>query len=258
MSFNIIVCIKSVVTSAPGGRVVRTAENCILNPFDRPAIEMALKLRETNGGTVTAITMGPDTGSIALYEALAMGVDKVVLVTDRAFAGSDTLATSKTLAAAIEKLKPFDLVIFGARSSDSDTGQVGPQTAVHLNMPILTGVKGIEYSGKNIKVDRVIDEFEEEYEMLLPGAVAIHPKAVDARDTVLSMVEKAFSSEAFETLKLSDLELSVEGLGEKGSPTKLVSMSKVRKKHKCEFIEGSPEEQADELVKRIKAGGYIG
>ena len=97
MSLNIIVCIKSVVTSAPGGRVIRTADNCILNPFDRPAIEMALKLREKNGGTVTAVTMGPETGSIALYEALALGVDKGVLITDRAFAGSDTLATSKTL-----------------------------------------------------------------------------------------------------------------------------------------------------------------
>ncbi len=258
MSLNIIICIKSVVTSAPGGRVVRTADNCILNPYDRPAIEMALKFREANGGTVTAITMGPDTGSIALYEALAMGVDKGILVTDRAFAGSDTLATSKTLAAAIEKLKPFDLVIFGARSSDSDTGQVAPQTAVHLNLPVITGVKNIECNDKSVRIDRVIDEFEEEYEMTLPGAVAIDPKAVDARDTALSMVEKAFSSGAFETLNLSDLELSVEGLGEKGSPTKLVSMSKVRKKHKCEFLEGSPEEQAEELVKRIKAGGYIG
>jgi electron transfer flavoprotein beta subunit len=258
MSLNIIICIKSVVTSAPGGRVVRSADNCILNPYDRPAIEMALKLREANGGSVTAITMGPDTGSIALYEALAMGADRAVLITDRAFAGSDTLATSKTLAAAIEKLKPFDLVIFGARSSDSDTGQVGPQTAVHLNLPILTGVKCVNYIENNIRVDRVIDEFEEEYEMILPGAVAIDPKAVDPRDTALSMVEKAFGSDAFETLALSDLELSIEGLGEKGSPTKLVSMSKIRKKHKCEFIEGSPEVQAEELVKRIKAGGYIG
>ena len=258
MSLNIIICMKSVVTSAPGGRVIRTAENCILNPFDRPSIEMALKLRETNGGTVTAITMGPETGSIALYEALAMGVDKGILVTDRAFAGSDTLATSKTLAAAIEKLKPFDLVIFGARSSDSDTGQVGPQTAVHLDLPVVTGVKDIECKESSVKIDRVLDAFEEEYEMVLPGAVTIDPKAVDVRDTALSMVEKAFNDDALEKLSLSDLELSVEGLGEKGSPTKLVSMSKIRKKHKCEFLEGSPEEQADELVKRIKAGGYIG
>ena len=258
MSLNIIICIKSVVTSAPDGRVVRTADNCILNPFDRPAIEMALNLREAKGGTVTAVTMGPETGSIALHEALAMGVDKGILVTDRAFAGSDTLATSKVLAASIEKLKPYDLIIFGARSSDSDTGQVGPQTAVLLNLPILTGVKSIECSDKNIRVDRVIDEFEEGYEMVLPGAIAIHPKAVDARDTALSMVEKAFNRKAFARIHLADLELSVEGMGEKGSPTKLVSMNKIKKKHKCEFIEGSPEEQADKLVKRIKAGGYIG
>lgn len=258
MPIHIIICIKSVVTSAPGGRVVRTMDNCVLNPYDRPAIEMALKLREENGGTVTAVTMGPDTGSIALYEALAMGVDKGVLVSDRAFAGSDTLATSKTLAAAIKKLSPFDLVIFGARSSDSDTGQVGSQTAVHLDLPLVTGAKNIECNDKNVRIDRIIDEFEEEYEMNLPGALSVHPKAVDARDTALSMVEKAFSGEAFDKLNLSDLKLSVEGLGEKGSPTKLVSMSKVLKKHKCEFLGGSPEEQADELVKRIKAGGYIG
>ena len=258
MSLNIIICIKTVATSAPGGRVIRTADNCILNPYDRPVIEMALKLRETNGGTVAAVTMGPDTGSIALHEAIAMGADKGILITDRAFAGSDTLATSKTLAAAIEKLKPFDLIIFGARSSDSDTGQVGPQTAAHLGLPILTGVKNVKYSDDKISVDRVIDEFEEKYEMNLPGVLAVHPKAVDIRDTVLSMVEKAFDGEKIGVLHLSDLELSVKDLGEKGSPTKLVSMSKVREKHKCDFIEGSPDEQAEELVKRIKAGGYIG
>ena len=257
MSLNIIVCIKSVVTSAPGGRVVRSMDNCVLNPFDRPAIEMALELREANGGTVTAVTMGPDTGSIALHEAIAMGADRGVLVTDRAFAGSDTLATSKTLASAIRKLAPYDLVIFGARSSDSDTAQVGPQTAVLLGMPVLTGVKNIECSGKEITVERTIDEFSEKYRMDLPGAVAIHPRAVQPRDAALSMVEKAFSGNGIESLTLADLDITGEGLGESGSPTKLVSMSKVRHKKKCEFIEGSPEEQAEELVKRIKAGGYI-
>ena len=257
MSLNIILCIKSVVTSAPGGRVIRTMENCILNPFDRPAIEMALKLRDENGGSVTAVTMGPATGSIALYEALALGVDRAVLVTDRAFAGSDTLATSKTLAAAINKMKPFDLIIFGARSTDSDTGQVGPQTAVLLDLPVITGVKNIEYTGNAISAERTIDEFFEKYVMELPGAVTIHPKAVQGRDAALSMVENAFNRNILKKMTLADLELSSEGLGESGSPTKLVSMSKIKRKKKCEFIEGSPEEQAEELVKRIKAGGYI-
>jgi electron transfer flavoprotein beta subunit len=257
MSLNIIICIKSVVTSAPEGRVVRTMDNCILNPFDRPAIEVALKLKETEGGTVTAVTMGPETGTIALYEALSMGVDRAVLVTDRAFAGSDTLATSKALSAAIEKLKPFDLVIFGARSSDSDTGQVGPQTAVLLDLPVITGVKEIKREGDDLLVERYIDEYTEKYLMRLPGSVAIHQRAIQPRDAALSMMEKAFKKNPIEKLSLADLTISGQGLGEAGSPTKLVSMSKIKRKKKCEFINGSPEEQADELVKRIKAGGYI-
>jgi electron transfer flavoprotein beta subunit len=257
MSFNIIICIKSVVTIAPEGRVVRTMDNCILNPFDRPAIEMALKLKEAEGGTVTAVTMGPETGTIALYEALSMGVDRAILVTDRAFAGSDTLATSKTLSAAMEKLKPFDLVIFGARSSDSDTGQVGSQTAVLLDLPFITGVKGLAREGNTLVVERNIDEYSEKYVMTIPGAVAVHPRAVQPRDAALSMVEKAFKKHPIERLTLTDLAISTNGLGEAGSPTRLVSMTKIKRKKKCEFINGSPEEQADELVKRIKAGGYI-
>jgi electron transfer flavoprotein beta subunit len=232
-------------------------ENCILNPFDRPAIEMALKLKEAEGGNVTAVTMGPETGTIALYEALSMGVDRAVLVTDRAFAGSDTLATSKTLSAAIQKLKPFDLVIFGARSSDSDTGQVGPQTAMLLDLPVITGVKGISHEGDTLLIERNIDEYTEKYVMVLPGAIAVHPRAVQPRDEALSMVEKAFKKHSIEKMALTHLGISSEGLGEAGSPTRLVSMSKIRRKKKCEFINGSPEEQADELVKRIKAGGYI-
>jgi electron transfer flavoprotein beta subunit len=257
MSLNIIICIKSVVTSAPEGRVVRTMDNCILNPFDRPAIEIALKLKEVEGGSVTAITMGPETGTIALYEALSMGVDRAILVTDRTFAGSDTLATSKTLRAAIKRLSPFDIVIFGARSSDSDTGQVGSQTALLLDLPFISGVKGIECEGDILKIDRTIDEYSERYVMTLPGAVAVHPRAIQPRDAALSMVERAFKKDPIEKICLNDLGISSQGLGESGSPTKLVSMSKIKRKKKCEFINGSPEEQADELVKRIKAGGYI-
>jgi electron transfer flavoprotein beta subunit len=235
MSLNIIICIKSVVTSAPEGRVVRTMENCILNPFDRPAIEIGLKLKEAEGGTVTAVTMGPDTGTIALYEAISMGVDRAILVTDRAFAGSDTLATSKTLSAAIKRLKPFDLVIFGARSSDSDTGQVGPQTAVLLDLPVITGVKDIKREGDDLFVERHIDEYTEKYLMKLPGVVAVHPRAVQPRDAALSMVEMAFKKDPVERLGLNDLGISGQGLGESGSPTRLVSMSKIKRKKKCEF-----------------------
>jgi len=128
MSVHIIVCIKSVVRSAPGGQAVRTPDNSELNPFDRPALEAALQIREALGGTITALSMGPQVNTEALAEAQAMGIDKGVLINDSALAGSDTLVTSRVLAAGIAKLAPYDLVMFGMRSSDSDTGQVGPQT----------------------------------------------------------------------------------------------------------------------------------
>ena len=132
MDLNIIVCVKSVVLDAPKGRVVRSSESCELNPFDRPVLEVALNLREAHGGKITAISMGPEASALALIETMALGIDRSILISDPALAGSDTLVTSTALAAAIQKIAPFDLVLFGTRTADSDTGQVGPQTAALL------------------------------------------------------------------------------------------------------------------------------
>ena len=195
MGLNTVVCIKSVVLDAPNGKVVRNSDSCALNPFDRPVIETALRLREENGGKVTALSMGPEAGSLALYETMAMGVDRATLVCDPAFAGSDTLATSTTLAAAIQKLGPFDLVLFGTRTSDSDTGQVGPQTAVLLDLPMVTGVVNFEYKDSALMVERKADEFIERYEVSLPGALTIHPSAIQARDASLMGIETAFGKD---------------------------------------------------------------
>jgi electron transfer flavoprotein beta subunit len=129
---NIIVCIKSVVTEAPRGKIVRTADKCALNPFDRPVLEMAVQLKERTRGSVTALSMGPPIADAALHEALAAGADRAVLLCDPALAGSDTLATATALCAGVQFLSPFDLLLFGTRTSDSDTGQVGPQEIVHM------------------------------------------------------------------------------------------------------------------------------
>jgi electron transfer flavoprotein beta subunit len=128
---------------------------------------------------------------------------------------------------------------------------------VLLDLPFITGVKGLIREGNTLKAERNIDEYSEKYEMTLPCAVAVHPRAVQPRDAALSMVENAFKKDPIEKMTLTDLGISTQGLGEAGSPTRLVSMTKIKRKKKCEFINGSPEEQADELVKRIKAGGYI-
>jgi len=258
MSLNIIICIKSVVLEAPDGRVVRLPETTGLNPFDRPAIEIGLRLREKMGGDITAVSMGPEPSSFALYEALSMGADRAVLITDPALAGSDTLATARALSAAVTRLRPFDLVIFGARSSDSDTGQVGPQTAVQLDLPFVTGVFDVKVKDSDLVVERGVDEFLETYEISLPAAIAVHATAVQPRDIRLSGIEHAFGIESFERISLKDLNISKEIVGEKGSPTKVVSLNHVSRKKKCEFITGTFEEQADDLVRRLRETGYIG
>lgn len=258
MSLDIIVCIKSVVLDAPDGRVVRLPETTGLNPFDRPAIEMGLRLRETMGGNITVVSMGPEASVFALYEALSMGADRAVLISDPALAGSDTLATSRVLSAAIKELKPFDLVIFGARSSDSDTGQVGPQTAMMLDLPFITGVYDIRAGEEVLVAERGVDEFLETYEVRLPAAIATHSAAVQPRDAGLSGIEHAFGAGCLERMNIKDLDIPEDTVGEKGSPTKVVSLDRVSREKRCEFITGPVEEQADELVRRLKDSGYIG
>jgi electron transfer flavoprotein beta subunit len=258
VAINIIVCVKSVVLDAPDGIVIRTMDSCALNPFDRPALEAALKLREENGGQITALSMGPEAACLGLYEALAMGVDQALLVSDPRLAGSDTLATSTALGSAIKKLEPYDLVLFGAKTSDSDTGQVGPQTAVYLGLPLITGVRDIQSNGKSFMVERKIDEFIERYEIALPGVFTIHPSAFQPRDSSLMEINVAFTDKDIQKMTLSDLDLSPEKVGNLGSPTRLLAMKKVKRERTCDFISGSSEEQAEELTQRLKETGLIG
>jgi electron transfer flavoprotein beta subunit len=242
---------------APVGRAVRNSETCDLNPFDRPAVEVALQMREAHGGTVTAISMGPDTCAFTLHDAIALGVDRAVLLTDRAFAGSDTLATSTILAAAVRKLESVDLVLFGTRSTDSDTGQVGPQTAQLLDMPLVTGVVSIETAEEGLKVTRRSDGFEEVFEVALPAALTIHPAAVRPRDAALAKIAIAYDSSAVEKWNLRDLGLPPEQVGEPGSPTRVITLTRLKRERKCEFLPGQDEEQAEGLMQRLVELGIL-
>lgn len=258
MAFHIIVCIKSVVTRAPADGITRTVDTAVLNPFDRIALERALTLADERKGTVTALSMGPKSCSFVLFEAIAMGAHRGVLLSDPRCADSDTLATSTALAAAIRKLAPCDLVLFGTRTSDSDTGQVGPQTSVSLGIPLVTGVTSLEWKGKALRVERKIDEFREMFELSLPAALTVHPAAVKPRDIPLGGIEDAFTRGDVGLLTLDDLALDPATVGTTGSPTKVASMKKVSRDRKCEFIEGTVEEQADAVVRRLKESGLLG
>jgi electron transfer flavoprotein beta subunit len=258
MGLHVIVCIKAVRLEPPQGQVVRSVDSLELNPFDWPALEVALRIKEERGGTVTALTMGSEDSAFVLYEAMAMGVDRGVLVSDRSLAGSDTLATSTALAAAIKKLSPFDLVLFGTRTADSDTGQVGPQTAVALDLPMVTGAQSIQWTDSGIHVERYADGFREEFKLSLSAALTIHPRSVLPRGLRLSGIELVFEEGEVEKWGLAELDLSPDRVGWAGSATRVPSWKRVTRERKCEFISGTPNEQVEELVSHLKKSGFIG
>ncbi|MBW1642493.1 MAG: electron transfer flavoprotein subunit beta/FixA family protein [Deltaproteobacteria bacterium] len=257
MGLKIIVCIKSVIINAPAGKSRRSVENCVLNPFDRPALELALNLREENGGNVTILSMGPDASESALLEAMAMGADKAVLLNDPALAGSDTLATSKALCAALATLGTFDLLLFGTRTADSDTGQVGPQTAVGLNLPLVTGARSVNVQKDRLFVTRRLDGMVEEFEATLPAALTIHPKAVKARDIELGGIESAYQKTKIKRISLKDIGLSPNDVGDAGSPTKVISMKRATQQRECEILSGTVENQAANLLEKLISSGLI-
>jgi electron transfer flavoprotein beta subunit len=257
MSLHIVVCIKAVAAAAPGGRVVRTPENSRLNPFDLPALEAALQLKAERGGRVCVLSMGPPSSEVVMAEALAMGADRAVLVCDPALAGADTLATSTTLAAAVRKLAPVDLLLFGARTTDSDTGQVGPQTAVALDLPLVTGVQRFELLERGLKVERRVDDWLEAFEVDFPAALTVRPEAARARDTPLAGLAEAFDRRGVERLGVADLGLSPERVGEAGSPTRVLSMKPVRHERRGRLLKGEPADLADQLIGRLLSDGLI-
>jgi len=257
MGPHIVVCIKAVVIKASRGRTVRVPDNVRLNPFDLPAIESALQLKACIGGGVTALSMGPPSSRSVLAEALAMGVDRAVLACDPCLAGADTLATSTTLAAALRTLAPVDLVLFGARSSDSDTGQVGPQTAVALDIPLVTGVQRIEPNGDGLRVERTMDHWVETFEVDLPAALTILPEAARARDIPLGGLARAFDQGQVERLTCADIGEAPQRVGEAGSPTRVLSITPVALERRCRFLEGETAEVADQLLNHLMAEGLI-
>jgi electron transfer flavoprotein beta subunit len=258
MSVHIVVCIKSVVMKAPAKKLVRSPEALELNPFDRPALETALRMREEKGGTVTALSMGPDCSAVALLEARAIGVDRMVLLCDPALSGSDTLATSTALGAALKKLVPFDLILFGTRAADSDTGQVGPQTAVLLDLPLVTGVHSIAWQAPGLVVERRADGFLDSFALSLPAAMTIHPSAVEPRDIRLHGIESAFEEGEVESWNLSDLGLSSDQVGWAGSATRVPSWKRVSRDRTCELLTGTPEEQVNALIDLLAQKGLVG
>ena len=222
---EIIVCIKQVPDTTDvkidplTNTLIREGVRSVINPFDLYAIEEAVRLREEHGGKVTVLTMGPPQALAALREAIAMGADEAALVSDRAFAGSDTLATSYTLAQAVKKVGNFDLILCGKQATDGDTAQVGPGIAVHLNLPQAAFVRRIaEVQARAITVERMTEEGHDTVRLPLPALVTVVKEIATPRYASLAGKVRARRM-AIPVWGPNDLNCDDAKLGLAGSPT---------------------------------------
>jgi electron transfer flavoprotein beta subunit len=254
---DIIVCIKQVPDTTDvkidpkTNTLIREGVKSIINPFDENAIEEALQIKEKNGGKVTVITMGPPQAAEALKSAIAMGADEVVLISDRAFAGADTWATSYTLAQAIKKINSYDLVLFGKQAIDGDTAQVGPGVAEFLDIPQITFAIKIDVDGNKIKVKRQLEESCEIVEVDLPAAVTVVKQINEPRLPSLKGQMRAKKA-VISLWTAEDIDADTENIGLKGSPTQVVKIFTPPPRGKSEIIEGEPEQIAGNLFVKLK------
>ena len=232
---KIVVCIKQVpdtkggVKFNPDGTLDRAAMMTIMNPDDKAGLEAALRLKDQYGAEVTVITMGLPKAEDVLREALAMGADKAVLVTDRVLGGADTWATSQTLAGAIRNLE-YDLIITGRQAIDGDTAQVGPQISEHLNIPVISYAQDIKVEGNSVIVERLYDDRYHVVKAQMPCLVTALAELNEPRYMTPGGIFDAYKEEitVWGRNDLKDVEDS--NLGLKGSPTQIAKASdKVRK-----------------------------
>ena len=225
---NIIVCIKQVprVTELPwdekSGTLRRDLAAGMINPACKHALEAALQIQEKIGAKVTALTMGPPAAEEVLREALAMGANRGILISDKRFAGSDTYATSFFLATAIKKEIPrHDLILCGAYTSDSETAQVGPQLAEELQIPAAAYAENMDIKDSTLRVRRLVDNFRETLEMEFPALVTVSMEKYLPRYTTLAGLENAFVDGNISIYDADALGISDTAIGRQFSRTRV-------------------------------------
>jgi electron transfer flavoprotein beta subunit len=222
----------------------------IINPFDLHAIEAGLQIRENSGGTVTVITMGPPQAETALREAISMGADHAVLISDRAFAGSDTWATAYVLAKAIEHLGA-DIILCGKQAIDGDTAQVGPEIAEFLDIPHVAYVRKITaISAERIVLQRLMDDGSDVVESSVPVLLTVVRELNVPRMPSLKGKMAAKKAE-IKKLTASDINAEENNLGLKGSPTQVRNIFAPEKKKDRKLIEGTNEEKVGSIVAEL-------
>ena len=253
---NIIACIKQVPdiaeikkvrTDLNTGTIIREGVPSIVNPFCEFAVEEAVRLKEKHGGKVTVITMGPPQATDALVKCLAMGADEAVLVSDRAFAGSDTLATGYTLATAIKKIGEFDVILCGQQAIDGDTAQVGPGIAENLHVPQFTYVTRLEIEGKSATAWRETEAGIEKVQCRLPALFTCSKGINEPRVPTFGDIAGAMDK-TVPIWSVNDLEVESGRLGLDGSPTRVVKVWSPEARAGGQVLKGEPSELAEKLA----------
>ena len=255
---EIVVCIKQVPATTrvqldPRTRtIIREGVELMLNPFDAYALEEALRLREAHGGTVTVMTMGIPSAAILLREALAMGADQAILLTDRRFAGADTLATATTLAAAIHKRGVVDLILCGRQAIDGDTAQVGPELAEKLGIPHVTAVAKIEeVNAGMLTCQKMIDEGYARLRVQLPALLTVVKEINTPRFPTLAGFRRAQKSDIL-IWKADDLEVDLGHIGLEGSPTQVIATFVPEHDKTSHLVEGTLPEIAQQILASLQ------
>ncbi|MPM29455.1 Caffeyl-CoA reductase-Etf complex subunit CarD [bioreactor metagenome] len=234
--------------------MVREGIPTVISDLDKHALEAALALRDKNQGKVSVFTMAPESAKENLLQALAMGADEAFLLSDRAFAGADTLATSCTLAAAIREKGPFDIVITGNESDDGSTGQVSAQLGEWLGLPHVMNVSALSYSENFLEVTVLSEDGTIDYKVTLPAVLGVTRKVNKPRLANIMGMLKA-KSKPLTVLHYGDFTVDENFIGLKGSPTQPGDIYSPQMSRKTEELSGSPEEIADRIIQElIKAG----
>ena len=272
-NMRIIVCVKQVPDTTEvridpkTGTMIRDGVESILNPDDKNALEQALVIKDerTKEGLTTEVTvlsMGPAQAEEMLAECLAMGADRAVLLCDRAFAGSDTWATSNVLASAIKKLGDFDLVLAGRQAIDGDTAQVGPQIAERLNIPQITYVQKLrlfyEPDGRAcLEAERMLEDGYEVVRAQLPALITAVKELNEPRYMSIRGIYRAFSEKIIDVWMLKDLDIDASQAGLQASPTRVRRSFAPPLKAPGRMLEGEIPQMTDELVSELKKAHVI-
>ena len=253
---RIVVCIKQVPDTAEvrinpeTNTLIRDGVPSIINPYDLHALEAGLQIKEKAGGSVTVLTMGPPQAELALRESLSLGVDSAILLSDRAFAGSDTWATAYALAKAIEHIGA-DIIICGKQAIDGDTAQVGPEIAEFLDIPHIAYVRKIDEIGeKSMVVQRLMDDGYDVVESSLPVLLTVVRELNSPR---MPSLKGKMAAKKAEIRKLTAVDIGAEenNLGLKGSPTQVRNIFAPEARKDRTMLEGTMEEQINSLAKGL-------